>query len=39
MRTYLDRFPRSAGPLGLRGDPSDDAVDGAPAAVVAFDPV
>jgi len=38
-RTYLERFPRARGPLGLGDEPDDEALDGAPAAVVAFDPV
>ena len=36
LRAYVERFPRAAGPLGLeRRDHT--ALDGAPAAVVAFD--
>ena len=38
LRAYLARFPRAAGPLGVDEARSDDALDGAPAAVVAFDP-
>jgi hypothetical protein len=38
LRAYLERFPRAAGPLGLPGEPDDDALDRAPAAVVAFEP-
>ena len=38
LRAYLARFPRAAGPLGLSGPPDDEALDAAPAAVVAFDP-
>jgi hypothetical protein len=37
-RAYLERFPRAKGPLGLSGEPDDEALDGTPAAVVAFDP-
>ena len=38
VRAYVERFPRATGPLGLSGEPDDDALDGAPAAVVAFEP-
>jgi hypothetical protein len=38
LRAYLERFPRAAGPLGLPGEPDDDALDRAPAAVVQFAP-
>ncbi len=37
LRAYLGRFPRAAGALGLGREPGDDALDRAPAAVVAFD--
>jgi F420H(2)-dependent quinone reductase len=35
---YLARFPRAAGALSLGRDAIDDALDGAPAAVVGLDP-
>ena len=35
---YLARFPRAAAALSLGRDPIDDALDGARATVVAFDP-
>jgi hypothetical protein len=38
LRAYLARFPRAAGPLGLSRDPTDDALDAAPAALVGLDP-
>jgi hypothetical protein len=37
LRAYLARFPRAAGPLGVRDAGSDGALDAAAAAVVAFD--
>ena len=37
LRAYLGRFPRAAGPLGLGRDRDDEALDRAPAAVVAFE--
>ncbi len=37
LRAYLARFPRAAGPLGVRDAESDAALDDAAAAVVAFD--
>ena len=38
LAVYLARFPRAAGALSLVRDPTDDALDGAPAAVVGLDP-
>ncbi len=38
LRAYLARFPRAAGALGLSREPTDDALDAAPAALVALDP-
>ena len=38
LRAYLARFPRAVGPLGVDEGWTDDALDAAPAAVVAFDP-
>jgi F420H(2)-dependent quinone reductase len=38
LRAYLAARPRTAGPLRARGTPTDAALDGVPAAVVAFDP-
>jgi hypothetical protein len=38
LRAYLARFPRAAGPLGVRDAEGDGALDAAAAAVVAFDP-
>ncbi len=38
LRAYLARFPRTAGPLGVRDGESDGALDAVSAAVVAFDP-
>jgi hypothetical protein len=38
LRAYLARFPRAAGPLGLSREPTDDALDAAPAALVGLDP-
>lgn len=37
LRTYLARFPRAARPLGLSAEPDGEALDRAPAAVVAFE--
>jgi hypothetical protein len=37
LRAYLVRFPRSAGPLGVRDGEGDGQLDAAVAAVVAFD--
>ena len=37
LRAYLPRFPRATGALGLGREPTDDALDEAPAALVAFD--
>ena len=39
LRAYLARIPRAAGPLGVRDATSDEALDAAAAAVVAFDPL
>jgi hypothetical protein len=38
LRAYVARFPRAAGSLRLGREAVDDALDRAPAAVVAFDP-
>ncbi len=38
LRAYLGRFPRASGPLSLPVDPTDDQLDAADAAVVAFTP-
>jgi hypothetical protein len=38
-RAYLARFPRAKGQLDLKGEWDDAALDGAPAAVVSFEPV
>jgi hypothetical protein len=37
LRAYLARFPRAARPLGVRDGGGDEPLDGAAAAVVAFD--
>ncbi len=37
LRAYLARFPRAAGPLGVRDGEGDGPLDAAAAAVVAFD--
>ena len=37
LRAYLERFPRAAGPLGVRDGAGDGPLDAALAAVVAFD--
>ena len=37
LRAYLVRFPRAAGPLGVRVGEGDGPLDAAVAAVVAFD--
>ena len=37
LRAYLARFPRAAATLGLSREPTDGALDAAPAALVAFD--
>ena len=37
LRAYLARFPRAAGPLGVRDAEGDGGLDAAAVAVVAFD--